>query len=288
MIKLVICLIFFYLIYYIITTNIPRLVIKTKTHKIKNTIRSCFITSETDDYIFIHNNNVTKYIFLFPGLASHSISLHKHCKLVYVNLGQSYNIFGFKYNTYYNCIDTLSSHLARVIVHALNSDKESIDMRQFSKQLSQYTMHVLGYSYGCSVAIDTFLKLQDKYAFPCLQSFTSYKSFNTFTRAIKYQDSMIIRIFARLCTYIYANNFSYDNTNIMYLKTKHRTIVNHISDELIHKNAQFSYKFCKLNRINLVYDTYTPSECDTYFDYFFKSHIYFNDTLIAKIIKECD
>lgn len=248
----------------------------------------CFITEENEDYICICKPNIFKYIFFFPGFKSHSLSLHKNCKALYNKFSDTHNIIGIKYNTNYTSIDKLSSHLARVIITIIGRNHESIDMQKLRKQFSKYTFHVIGYSYGASVAIDTVLKLQDKYLFPALSSFICYKSFNTLGRAIKHQNNTIIKLFANMCTYLYSSEFSYDNTNIMYLKAKKRYIVNHTNDEIIDKDAQFSYKFCKLNRITLVYETFVPSSFDSYYDYFFKCHIYFNVDILAKIIFESE
>lgn len=298
MIKLIVICIGIYLLFVFFTKSIPLLVLKTKNVKIKNNIKSCFITEETDNYIFTYKSSINKYIFIFPGFASESLYLHRQCKYMYNLFGQTHNIIGLKYMTNYNSIDQLSSHLARVIatvIHNLSpssnrtttADRDAIsyiDMDQIVDKISNYTIHVIGCSYGCSIAIDTFLKLQDKFGFPKLDSFTSYKSFNTFQRAIKHQNNIILKLLAKI--YFNSNKFSYDNTNMMYLKTRKRYIVNHINDEIINKSAQFSYRFCKLNRIHLIYDTYMPSEFNSYFDYFFKCHIFFNTNIISSIIKD--
>ena len=308
MIKFISFIISIYISLYILNKCIPLIFLKTKTNNIKKYIKSCFITNETENYICTYKSNILKYIFLFPGLVSDSIYLHRNCKYLYDVFGQTHNIIVLKYNTNYHCISDLSTHLAKIIVTLLNQSSNqssfvcqprtcvsaattvgiggasAIDMEKVKKEFTKYSIHVIGCSYGCSVAIDTFLKLQSKFGFPTLCSFTSYKSFNTFDRAIKYQKNIFCKILCKL--YVNTKKFKFDNSKIIFLKSKKRYIVNHINDEIIHKRAQFATKFCRLNRIHLIYDTHIPYQFDSYYDYFFKCHTYFNIELIANIIKD--
>lgn len=285
MIKFLISISILYILYQLFVKCVPSIILKTKSVAIQNRFKFCFVTHESIDYISIYKKDLNNFIFIFPGFASDSLYLHKQCKLLFDKFGHIYNIIGLKYQTNYNRLSDLSEHIAKIILMILNSPQDtSIDMHEISKR--RYTIHVIGCSYGCSVAISTFIKLQCKYGLSRINTFTSYKSYNTFERAIRYQDSTIVKLVAFIFSLnAHYNNFSYNNNNIRYVNAKNIYVVNHVNDEIINKNAQFSNYFCKLNNIHLIYDTHIPSKYDSYFEYFFKCHTYFNIDILSKIIK---
>lgn len=269
----------------LIVNRMPSLVLKTK----ENIHRRIYpnLCVETQNYVSIFNESRKKFIFIFPGLMSDNLDLQKMCKVLYEEFNETYNIIGIKYIQNYDSIKNLCAHTVKVVLMSLYQNVPSIDINNIRSQFKYCELHVIGKSYGCSIAIETFLQLQTKYGFPTLRSFICYKTFNTLTNVIKYSNNKIVDTCTRLFLPIIINNYMYNNTRIIYIKTKSINIVSHFNDEIINKRAQFSYAFCKLNNINLFYDTDKPdsSTSVSYYDYFFGCHTHFNRKLIANIIR---
>lgn len=279
MIAMLICICIISIIYIYIIYKMPLLVLKTKNNSINMEIKDCFITNETDDYISICKYTNKKYVFIFPGFVSNTIGLHNRCKLLYDKLNKSYNIVCIKYNQQYTSIDSLSTYIGNMIVSVFNLKKTN------TNSLKYHEFHVIGCSYGASIAIDTFIKLQNNYNFPYLNTFTCHKSFNTFNRAIKSSNNYILKFISKSCPYSQLTSFEYDNRYMLYLNVDKLYIVNHINDEIINKDAQFTREFCKNNNILLIYDTFIPIKYYSLLEYFFRCHAYMNMNIIASIIK---
>jgi hypothetical protein len=292
--NIVIIVIIITITYIIFLNYIPSFILKTKKSKIHNNVSQCFITNESDDYISASNNSNIKFIFYFPGINSESLYLHKLCKSLYLNLNQNYNIIVFKYSKYYNSINELSTYLSSVFINYFASFLNNNTNENYSnvtsiinqiKNNKNIQINVIGMSYGCSIAIDCFIKLQYMHDLPPINSFIAYKTFYSIKKAIQHQSNPFISFIIKFIMSSYIKDYYYNNSNIKYIKTFNKYSINHVNDEVINLDAQFNKLFCEKYNINLIYDTSDKSSCtNTYYDYFFGCHSFFNIDIINSIL----
>jgi hypothetical protein len=263
------CIIIIILIYYFEKMTVSYL-LKTKNMNISSNIKNCFISNEIDDYIYI-NNNSSKLLILFPGINSDNINLHKIAKSFYFTFNNKYNIYIMKYNTCYTSIDDISTYLMYVLTNIID----------FSN-IKYNEINVIGLSYGCSIAIDTCIKLQSLNNIK-LNNFICYKTFNNLNKVIKYQNNFFMKLFIKLFFSLSFGNYNYSNKQILNIKSNYICFVNHPYDEIIPIEAQFNNKFCKKYNIDLIYDTYNNDK-KTYFNKLFGNHVFLNMEIINNLM----
>lgn len=292
--NIIIIIIFIVILYSLLIYYIPTIIIKTKKSKIHKNVFKCFITEEHEDYITIANSKNKKFIFYFPGINSENLYLHTLCKSLYFNLSQEYNIIFFKYTQFYNSINELSTYISSVFINCLSNIFNTEVPSNYSNVTSvintiknnpQIQINIIGMSYGCSIAIDCILKLQYMHDLPPINNFIAYKTFYSVERVIKYQKNFFIRYFIKFIMSSFIKNYYYNNSNIKYIKSKNIYSINHINDEIVNINSQFDKKFCNKYNIHLMYDLGdNDKSTNTYYNYFFGCHSYFNHDLINTIL----
>lgn len=261
------CIIIVSLIYYFETITVSY-ILKTKNINISSKISNCFLSNEIDDYIYIYNNDSNKLLIFFPGLNSDNINLHRIAKLFYSTFNNTYNIYIMKYNTCYTSIDSISTHLMYILSNIINKQNE---------------VNIIGNSYGCSIAIDTCIKLQSLNKIGTINRFICYKSFSNINKLIKYQNNFFMTLFIKLFFSLSFGNYNYSNKQILNIKSNYVACINHPYDEVIPIEAQFNNKFCKKYNINLLFDTYNNDK-KTFFNKLFGNHCYLNMEMITNIM----
>lgn len=243
---------------------------KTKNIKISPTITDCFISKELKNYIYTFNKS-DKLFFIFPGLYSDNLTLHNVAKIFYESFNNKYQIFVFKYNNCFTSIDSISTHLMYIISTIIDTVKYN-------------EINIIANSYGCSIAIDTIIKLQSLNKISKINKFICHKSFLDINSLIKYQNNIYKSLLVKLFITLSFGKYNYSNKQIINVKTNQIICINHPYDEVIPIEAQFNTNFCNKYNIKIIFDTYDNTRTSLFYK-LFGNHCYLNMELIKKIMQ---
>lgn len=262
----VLCCVLLLVIIHHIDHVLSRLILKTKNTRIPERIYGCLISKETSDYISIDDDEDSGVLFVFPGLNSESTHLHEICQDLYIKCKKS--VFIFKYNSCYKTVQDISTYLISIIP---------------SKYLLSKNINVIGISYGCSIAIDTCLKLQENNLIDKIDVFICHKTFTDIRIVFKYQSTWILKVLSKMIMWLSINDYVYSNRKVLELDVDKIVCINHTEDEVIPAKARFSSKFCNDNDILLIEDK-IDHKYGNLFNRYFGNHSYFCIDMIKDTI----